>query len=116
MAATKIANRMAMAMVVGGLLPVVPVTVAAADAPRAVTITMANMSYGRIPSDLKVGDVIVWTNRDTVPHSATARDHSFDVRVGQGQSMRMTLQKAGSIAIYCIYHPAMRGTLPVAPR
>lgn len=83
-------------------------------APREFTVTMANMSFGKLPSGVKVGDVIVWVNRDTVPHSATARDRSFDVRLGQGQQVRMTVKKAGTFAIYCIYHPAMRGTLTVA--
>jgi plastocyanin len=75
---------------------------------------MANMKYGRIPAGLKVGDTIVWVNRDTVPHTATARDKSFDLRVNPGRSARMTLKKAGSVPFYCILHPAMRGTIAVA--
>lgn len=86
----------------------------AVPAAREFTVTMANMSFGKLPAGAKVGDVIIWVNRDTVPHTATARDRSFDVRLGQGQTVRMTLKKAGTFAIYCIYHPAMRGTLTVA--
>lgn len=85
-----------------------------ASAPRQYTVTMANMSFGRLPAGVKVGDTIVWVNRDTVPHSATARDRSFDIRLGQGQTIRMPVKKAGTFAIYCIYHPAMRATLTVA--
>ena len=85
-----------------------------APAPREFTVTMANMAYGKLPAGLKVGDVIIWVNRDTVPHTATARDRSFDVRVNQGQMVRMTLKKAGTFSIYCIYHPAMRATMTVA--
>lgn len=83
-------------------------------APRQHVITMSNMSFGRIPSNLKVGDTIVWVNADTVPHSITARDKSFDLRTGPKRRAQMTLKKAGTIPIYCIYHPAMRGTLRVA--
>lgn len=82
--------------------------------PKQYTVVMANMSYGKLPSGVKVGDTITWVNRDTVPHTATARDKSFDVRVQQGQSASMTVKKAGNIAFYCIYHPGMRGTLAVA--
>jgi plastocyanin len=78
------------------------------------TVTMANMSYGLMPGNLKVGDTIVWVNRDTVPHTVTARDHSFDLRIAPRQSARMTLQKAGSFPFFCIYHAEMRGTLKVA--
>jgi len=77
-------------------------------------VTMASMSYGQIPTGLQVGDTITWTNRDTVPHTVTARDRSFDLRVNPGRSARMTLQKAGSFPFYCIYHTTMRGTLNVA--
>ena len=82
-------------------------------APREFTVTMANMSYSGLPKDAKVGDTIVWTNRDTVPHTATARDKSFDARVPAGKSQKTRLQKAGAVAVYCIYHPQMRGTLKV---
>lgn len=86
---------------------------ASAPAAREFTVTMGNMAYGRMPAGLKVGDVIVWVNRDTVPHTATARDRSFDVRANQGQTVRMTIKKAGTFSIYCIYHPAMRTTMTV---
>lgn len=82
--------------------------------PQKHMVVMANMSFGKLPANVKVGDTIVWVNRDTVPHTATARDKSFDVRVQQGQSASMVVKKAGNIAFYCIYHPAMRGTLAVA--
>ena len=87
---------------------------AGSPAPQKHTVVMANMSFGKLPGGVKVGDTIVWVNRDTVPHTATARDKSFDVRVQQGQSVTMVVKKPGNIAFYCIYHPAMRGTLAVA--
>jgi plastocyanin len=79
------------------------------------TVVMDNMNFGALPSGAKVGDTIVWDNRDTVQHSATARDGSFDVRVNPGKKGRTRLTKAGTIALYCIFHPMMRGTLRVAP-
>ena len=79
-------------------------------------VTMDNMKYGRLPSGLKVGDSIVWVNHDTVPHTVTARDRSFDLRLNPGQKARMTLKKAGSFAFYCTLHPLMRGTLAVSAK
>jgi plastocyanin len=84
------------------------------SAPREIVVVMDNMNFGRLPSDAKVGDVIIWDNRDTVQHTATARDGSFDVRLQPGKKGRTVLRNAGNIAIYCIYHPMMRGTLKVA--
>jgi plastocyanin len=80
------------------------------------TVVMSNMDYGSIPPGLKVGDTVVWQNHDTVIHSVTARDHSFDLRLNPGQSAKLTLMTAGKIPIYCLFHPNMRGTLSVAPK
>jgi len=89
--------------------PATPATAAGKDA----VVTIANMRYGSIPAGLKVGDTIVWKNNDSVPHTVTARDKSFDVRLNPKQSKRMTLTKSGSFAFYCVYHVQMRGTLAV---
>jgi len=85
---------------------------AAAEA-RDYQVAMANMAYGPIPSGLKVGDSIVWVNKDSVPHTVTARDHSFDLRIGPHQQGRVILTKAGTYQIYCILHSPMRGTFTV---
>ena len=79
-------------------------------------MVMSAMSYGAIPSGLKVGDTIVWQNHDTVIHSVTARDHSFDLRLNPGQTAKLTLMTAGKIPIYCLFHPNMRGSITVAPK
>jgi plastocyanin len=78
------------------------------------TVNMSQMRYGPLPANLKVGDRIVWVNKDTVAHTVTARDRSFDIRIDVGRQATQTLTKAGSFPFYCIWHPAMRGTLTVA--
>jgi plastocyanin len=93
------------------LFPALP----AAAEPKEVVITMGNMTYGKIPSGIKVGDTIVWVNRDTAIHSATAKDHSFDIRANPGQTIKMTAAKAGTFPFICIYHSMMRGTLTIEP-
>jgi plastocyanin len=79
------------------------------------TVTIANMAYGKVPAALKVGDTITWVNQDTVPHTVTARDKSFNLAVDRGAHAQMTLSKAGNFLFYCLYHPMMRGALKVAP-
>ena len=83
---------------------------------RDYVVVISSMSYGRIPSGLGVGDTITWTNHDSVPHTVTARDRSFDLHVNPGQSVRMSLKTPGSFPFYCIYHSTMRGTLTVAAK
>ena len=84
-----------------------------AAAGKQVVVTMANMKFGTVPAGLKVGDSILFVNKDSVPHTVTARDHSFDLRIGPGQRGRLNLTKAGTYQIYCILHAPMRGTLTV---
>ena len=86
----------------------------AAAEPRVHTVAMAGMRFGAVPAGIRAGDVILWVNRDMVPHTATARDGSFDVVVAAHQSRRMRVTRAGSFAVYCRYHPGMRAALTVA--
>lgn len=97
----------------GGTLALLPLVAGRglAAAPRVHSVAMANMRFAPLPPGIKVGDVIMWVNRDVVPHSATARDGSFNVDIPGRQSRRMTVSRAGTFAFYCRYHPAMRGTL-----
>ena len=81
---------------------------------REFTVQMDNMSFGQLPQGAKVGDTVIWVNNDTVQHTVTARDGSFDIRLQPGKRGRTVLSKAGNIALYCIFHPMMRATLQVA--
>ena len=83
---------------------------------REYTVTLGAMDYSALPSAPKVGDTIVWVNHDTVIHSITARDHSFDLRIMPGKSAKLTLAQAGKIPFYCLFHPNMSGSLTVAPK
>jgi plastocyanin len=89
---------------------------AAPPARPAPVIAMAGMHFGPAPVGLRAGDTILFVNRDIVAHTATARDHSFDVVVQPHQSGRVTLRHGGAIAFYCRFHPTMQGVLTVAAR
>jgi plastocyanin len=93
---------------------VMPVSVAEAAEPRVHRVEMANMRFGPVPAGIRAGDIILWVNRDIVPHTATARSGGFDVDLPARQSRRMTVSRAGTFAFYCRYHPGMRGTLAVS--
>ena len=86
---------------------------AAAAAPRSYTVVIDKMRYGALPTGAKVGDMIVWDNRDIFRHSATARDGSFNVDLVAGAKGKIVLRKAGAIAFTCKYHPGMHGVLQV---
>jgi plastocyanin len=77
-------------------------------------IVIDDMAFGPVPETLRVGDVIVWENRDIFEHTATARDDSFDVDLPPDSEASVTLETAGTFDFYCRFHPGMTGTLVVA--
>lgn len=92
------------------LLSVTP----AAAAPRTHMVVMDKMKFGPVPMDVKVGDTIVWVNRDMFRHTATAANGAFNIDLPAGAKGRTIIGKAGTIPFVCKYHPGMRGVLKVA--
>lgn len=82
-------------------------------ASKSYTVTIDNMKFGPVPSNLRVGDTIIWVNHDIFRHSATATDKSFDVDLLPSKSARLVLKRPGAIAFFCKYHPGMRGQIIV---
>lgn len=68
------------------------------------------------PSDLtvRVGDTIVWTNRDPFPHTVTAVGKQFDSHeIAPQHSWQYIARKAGVFAYACTLHPTMTAALHV---
>jgi len=76
-------------------------------------IRIADMAFGPVPSGIRVGDTIEWVNADLFEHTATARDHSFDLDLKPGAKAHIVAGAVGEIAFYCRYHPGMTGRLLV---
>ena len=73
------------------------------------------MRFGPDPAGVRVGDKVVWVNRDIFHHTATARNPAFDVDLPPGASGQTVMRRAGTIAYVCRFHPGMRGHIVVAP-
>jgi len=76
-------------------------------------VIVDKLAFGAVPTNLRVGDSVIWTNRDVFRHSATAKGH-FDVDLQPGARRRMFLTKAGVFAFTCKYHSGMKGVLKVS--
>jgi plastocyanin len=81
--------------------------------PTVHVIRIADMAFGPVPPGIRVGDTVEWVNADLFEHTATARDHSFDLDLKPGAKARIVAGAAGEIAFYCRYHPGMTGRLVV---
>jgi plastocyanin len=95
------------AAVAGALLPVAP-PVPAAAATHVVLIDQ--MKYGPVPA-LKVGDTVLFVNKDIFRHSVTASNNSFSLDLMPGARGGLRINSAGKAVFYCKYHPGMRGTM-----
>ena len=61
---------------------------------------------------VRVGDSVVWVNKDPFPHTATAS--SFDSKVILAEkSWKHTPKAPGEFPYVCILHPTMKATLRV---
>lgn len=96
----------------GAVLLAAGLTAQAEAAPAVHVVTIENMQYTPATLELAPGDIVEWDNRGVVPHTATARAGSFDVEVAPGAKARVVVD-AGTIEVYCRFHPTMQATLVV---
>jgi plastocyanin len=86
----------------------------ARPAPTSRTITIRD--FGFVPAEVTVarGDTIVWSNADFVPHTATARDATWDSKsIGASSSWRTVVGAVGRHEYYCVFHPTMKAVVTV---
>lgn len=95
---------------------VIALAAAAPAAAGVIHVDMKNIGFLPVKIAAKVGDTIEWKNSDFVVHTATARDHSFDVNLPANKTGSTVLKKAGKIAYYCRFHPNMTGEIDVAAK
>ncbi len=71
-------------------------------------------SFSPNPVEVKVGETVTWINDDSVIHTATSTDGTFDSGIMRnGQSFSYTFDTAGEYPYYCTLHPNMVGTVVV---
>ncbi|MFC1932610.1 plastocyanin/azurin family copper-binding protein [Chloroflexota bacterium] len=64
--------------------------------------------------NLPVGTTILWYNIDSVDHTVTARDNSFDSgSISPNETFKYTFQEPGEFEYYCKIHPSMVGKITI---
>jgi len=75
-------------------------------------------SFAFHPANLTVqaGEVVTFVNDDSVAHTATAADKSFDsANLDANAKWSHRFEVAGTFQYICAYHPMMKGTITVKP-
>ncbi len=71
--------------------------------------------YQPSPARVAPSSQVIWDNKDSVPHTATALDGSFDTDIIQpGASGSTTVPARVTIPYHCIIHPWMTAILQVS--
>lgn len=72
------------------------------------------VGFAFVPSSITVrkGDTIVWTNKDSAPHTVTGGDLK-SASLGQNQTYSFAYDRTGTFNYYCSLHPNMKGTVTV---
>jgi plastocyanin len=83
--------------------------------PRTYTVVIDKMIYSPAILTVKAGDTVIWVNHDIFRHSATAKDHSFNIDMVSKGTGKTTLKRAGVMVYTCTFHPGMKGKITVTP-
>ena len=83
-------------------------------APVVHTVTIDGFEFHPPEVTVGKGDVVVWVNKDPVPHTATAKGAALDSgSIAASGSFRFTATREGRFDYVCTLHPTMKGVLVV---
>jgi plastocyanin len=90
-------------------------SVAGARKQRMRTVVIQNMTFKPAKITIKRGTRVIWVNKDSVQHTATANNgRSFDSGLlRKGQRYSHTFKSTGKKPYHCEPHPFMKGTVTV---
>ena len=79
-------------------------------------VHISEFKYKPTPLTVHVGDTVKFVNDDSVAHTVTAKDKSFDSgNMDQNKSWTYTFSKAGEYDYFCTYHTFMVSKVVVKP-
>ena len=85
------------------------------DGPHTHRVVIEKFAF--VPARLTVrpGDTIEWINADLAPHTATARDRTWDTgSLGKGANAGIVATIPGRLDYFCRFHPHMAGEIIVS--
>jgi plastocyanin len=80
------------------------------------TVSIADFAFAQPDVSVPVGSTITWTNADSVQHTTSSLDGSWDSgALSTNDSFAYTFNQEGDFAYQCAFHPNMQGTIHVLP-
>ena len=82
--------------------------------PAVHTVTIDATEFKPATINARVGDTVLWINKDMFPHTATSQKGKFDSgALLTGKSWKFKLTNKGEFPYVCTFHPTMKGTIHV---
>ena len=79
-----------------------------------VEVHMKNTAFDPKEITIDKGATVKWINDDSVQHTVTAGDKSFDSgKLNSGQTYERTFNEPGTFDYACTIHPSMKGKVTV---
>lgn len=83
-------------------------------APQTHLVEIQGFAFVPARLEVRVGDVVEWTNRDFAPHTATADSGAWDTGSIKNEATgRFIATTPGTLAYHCAFHPRMKGVIVV---
>jgi plastocyanin len=76
-------------------------------------VSIEGMQFSPAAVTVERGATITWTNKDMVPHTATAKGQFDSGNIAAGQSFSRRMDKPGEFDYVCTYHLGMKGKVVV---
>ncbi len=76
-------------------------------------VAIENFQFMPTDVEVKVGDTVVWTNKDSTAHTVTFSNGNVDENLPSGGTATYTITEKGIFPYFCQFHPSMRGTVQV---
>ncbi|HEY4458527.1 MAG TPA: cupredoxin family copper-binding protein [Pseudonocardiaceae bacterium] len=99
-----------------GQAPVAQPQAAAAASSSGVQVTIQNYAFSPSTLTIPAGTTVVWTNKDTAPHTVTVSDGPVKFaspNLNTGDTFTYTFTQAGTYQYYCAVHPDMKASVTV---
>ncbi|MFA6076462.1 MAG: cupredoxin family copper-binding protein [Candidatus Paceibacterota bacterium] len=77
-------------------------------------VTIQGFAFNQSSLTIKKGDTVVWTNKDSAPHTVTGNAGGpKSGTLNQNQTYSFTFNSVGTFSYRCALHPSMTGSVTV---
>jgi plastocyanin len=84
------------------------------ETPQSNNVDITGFAFSPETLTISVGDTVIWTNKDSTTHTATADGGEFDSgNLGNGDTFSYTFTTAGTFTYDCKIHTSMTATIIV---